>query len=141
MLRIGCIILSIWGGLHFIASLLSVIATINMKFAPIIKIVFSDDEIASLDKKIFPITKSLAIMHNTGATIFGAFVLVIIWFGLFNGNKWAFFTLLFAGVFSQGMWLFADSIVGNKTIIVNVIFSCLFLAGILFSGYGLYKGN
>jgi hypothetical protein len=53
-------------GLHFIASLLSVIASLNMKFAPIIEMVFSDDEIASLDTSLFPITKSLAIMHNTG---------------------------------------------------------------------------
>ncbi len=139
MLRVGCIILSIWGGLHFIASALSVVASIAMKYAPIIKIVFSENEIASLDTRLFPVTKSLAIMHNTGAAMFGFFVLVTVWFGMFNGHRWAFFTLLLAGVFAQGMWFFADSLVGNKTMIVNLIFSGLLITGLLFSGFGIFK--
>lgn len=101
--------------------------------------VTSANEIASLDTRLFPVTKALAIMHNTGAAMFGFFVLVAVWFGLFNGHRWAFFTLLLAGVFVQGMWFFADSLVGNKTIIVNIVFSCLLFAGLLFAGFGIFK--
>lgn len=140
MLRIGCIILSVWGGLHFIASALSLIASILGKYAPMMKIVFSDNEIEAFDTKILSVTKALAIMHNSGATIFGAFVLSVTWFVLNNAQKWSFWTLLLAGVLIHLMWFLSDSFIGNKTFMVNVIFSILFLVGISISGYGLFKG-
>ena len=78
-------------------------------------------------------------MHNSGAMLFGAFVLIITWFGLSDGQKWSFWTLLIAGVIVQGMGFLSDSILGNRTIVVNAVLTALFLAGIALSGYGLLK--
>jgi hypothetical protein len=86
-----------------------------------LKMVFNDAEISTFDGKILGVTKSLAIMHNTGATVFGALVLVITWFGLINGYKWAFWTILIAGIMAHAMWFLSDASIGSKTTAVNAL--------------------
>lgn len=139
MLRFGCVILSVWGGIHLIVSGLSLTASIVGRYAPMMKMVFTDPEIGAYDQKILTVTKSLAIMHNTGATLFGAFVLVMTWCGVNPGHRWSFWTLLVAGAFAHGMWFLADSFIGNRTLVVNLVLTSAFVVGAVVCGYGLYR--
>jgi hypothetical protein len=138
MLRLGCIILSIWGGVYLIASAMSLVTSIMGTYAPMMKIVLTDSEIAAVDSKTLGVTRSLGIMHNSGATVFAVLVLLITWFSLSNGQQWSFWTLLSAGAFAHAMWILADSSIGHRTMVVNVILSVVFLAGIAVSGLGLF---
>jgi hypothetical protein len=138
MLKAGAIILSIGTGLQCIVSILSLIISIVYN-APILKMVFTENEISSLDTKVIDTTKSLAILHNSGAVIVTLFCLIIIWTSLVNGHKWAFWTLLFAGIWGHVFWFISDRFTGNETLIVNIIFAAIFLAGISLAGYGMFK--
>lgn len=138
MLRLGCVILTIWGGVHLIVSALSLVVSALGQYAPFLKMVFTDQEIGAYDQKMLIATKSLAIMHNSGATIFGALMLVLTWFGINQSHRWAFWTLLAVGAFAHAMWFLADSFVGNKTLVVNVILTSAFAVGAILCGYGLY---
>lgn len=139
MLRIGCIVLSIWSGIQFIASVMSLTASFIGKYAPMMKMVFTDDEIASIDTKILGVTKALAINHNTGAAVFSLFSLIITWFALNNGQKWSFWTLLFLGLFSHVNWFLSDALIGNRSLVVNIILLVVFVIGISLSGIGLFN--
>ena len=107
--------------------------------APILKMVFTDQEIATLNAKVIATTKSLAIMHNSEA-ILGTFIfLIIIWTSLVNGHKWAFWTLLFAGIWGHVFWFISDSYIGYESLIVNIVFAAIFLIGISLAGYVTFK--
>ncbi len=78
MLKIASIILSVEAGFQFLISVLSLIISLVGKYAQILKMTFTNEELLTLDKKYIATTKALAIMHNTGATIGTFFCLVII---------------------------------------------------------------
>jgi len=139
MLRLGCIALTIWGGIQLIASALSLAASVVGRYAPIMKMVFTDQEIASYDPKILVVTKALATMHNTGATLLGILSLIMTWCGIHHGQKWAFWSLFAVGIIAQGMWFLADSMIGNRTVAVNIALTALFACGIILAGYGMYR--
>lgn len=138
MLRVGSVILSIGTGLQFLVSVLSLLISLLGKYAPILRMTFSDEELAALDAKYVATTKALAIMHNSGAVIGTFLSLVIIWTGLIHGHKWAFWTLLLVGIFGHTFWFVVDSIIGNQTLIVNSVFTVLFLVGISLAGYAIF---
>ena len=138
MLKAGAIVLSVGAGLQFIVSVLSLVLSIAGN-APILKMVFTDKEIAALDAKVIATTKSLAILHNGGAILGTALVLIIVWSGLIHGHKWAFWCLLCAGLWGHAMWLLGARFIGNKTMAVNMAFAAIFLIGIALAGWGLFK--
>lgn len=140
MLKAGCIILTIEEGFQFIVSVLSLAASIIGKYAPILKMTLTDEQINTIDPQALTTTKALAIMHNSGAILCTFLVLVLVWTGLSHGYKWAFAVLLIAGIFGHAFWFIGDSYIGNKTIIINAILSALFLAGIGIAGYGIFRG-
>ncbi len=138
MLKIASIILSVEVGFQFLVSVLSLIVSLIGKYAPILKMTFTNEQLSTLDEKYIATTKALAIMHNTGATIGTFFFLVIIWTSLIQGNKWAFWVLLIAGIFGHIFWFVGDRYIGNQTLIVNSILTALFLIGIGLAGYGIF---
>jgi hypothetical protein len=131
-------VLSIGAGLQFIVSVLSLIVSMAGN-APILKMVFTDDEIAALDTKVLATTKSLAILHNAGAVLGTALTLVIVWTSLVHGQRWAFWTLLCAGVWGHTMWFLSARCIGNQTMAVNLAFTVVFLIGIALAGRGIFK--
>ncbi len=137
MLKIGCIVLSVWGGVHLVGSAWSLIAVLLSEHAWIMKARLSADEIAKIDAKVHPISRYSEIMQTSCAAAFSALVLVLIWKGLRDGHSWAFWALLFAGIFYQAMWLAADPLVGNRIIFFNIGSSIVLLAGLILVGYGL----
>jgi len=138
MLRAGAIVLSIGAGFQCIVSIASLIISI-VGNAPILRMVLTDKEISALDTKVIMAAKSLAILHNSGAVLGTLMSLIIIWTSLSNGYKWAFWTLLFAGIWAHSMWFLSDRYIGNQTLIVNVVFIVLFLIGISMAAFGIFK--
>jgi hypothetical protein len=138
MLKAGAIVLSIGAGFQCVASTLSLIISI-VGNAPILSMGFTDKEISALDTKVIATTKSLAVMNNSGAVLTTVFSLVIIWTSLTNGSKWAFWMLLFAGLWGHSLWFLADSYIGHETLVVNIAFTTIFLVGIILAGYAIFK--
>jgi hypothetical protein len=138
MLKTGAIALSIGAGFQCIVSILSLVISIAGN-APILVMVFTNEEISALDAKVIATTKSLAIMHNSGAVLITVASLVIIWTSLYKGYKWAFWILLFAGIWGHSFWFLSASYIGNQTSIVNIVFAVLFLVGISLAGYGMFR--
>ena len=137
MLYAGAIILSIGVAFQCIVSILSLIISIMGKCAPILKMVFTNDEIAVLDNKVISTTKSLVILHNSGAVLGTALFLIIIWTSLVYGYQWAFWTLLFAGLWSHAFWLLSDCFIGKRTLVANLVFFAIFVLGITLAGYAI----
>ena len=81
----------------------------------------------------------LGILHNSEAVLITLFCLIIILTSLFNGYKWAFWTLLFAGIWAHTFWFISDRFISNETFIVNIVFAAIFLVGISLAGYGINK--
>ena len=138
MLRAGAIVLSIGAGLQFIVSVLSLVASLTGN-APILRMVFTDNEMAGLDAKVLAATRSLAILHNAGAVLGTALTLVIVWTSLVHGQRWAFWTLLCAGIWGHVMWFLSARCIGNQTQAVNLAFAVVFLVGIGLAGRGIFK--
>jgi hypothetical protein len=138
MLKAGAIVLSIGAGFQCVASILSLIISI-VGNAPILSMGLADKEISALDTKVIATTKSLAVMNNSGAVLTTVFSLVIIWTSLTNGSKWAFWMLLFAGLWGHSLWFLADSYIGHETLVVNIAFTTIFLVGIILAGYAIFK--
>ena len=139
MLKIGSIILSIEAGFQFLVSVLSLLVSLFGKYAPIMRMTFTNEELQALDAKYVATTKALAIIHNTGAVCATFLSLVIIWTDLIHGYKWAFWVLLLVGIFGHTFWFVGDSVIGNQTLKVNSILTAMFLVGICLAGYGLFK--
>ena len=139
MLVIGSVILTIGVGLQFVVSVLSLIVSLFSTHAPLLRMILSEDEISSLDTEVAAATKSLAILHNSGATICTFLTLVLIWTSLINGDVWAFWIILATGVFGHVMWFLGDRAIGGVTSTVNFAFSTVFSIGVILSAIGLCK--
>jgi hypothetical protein len=138
MLKAGAIVLSIGAGFQCIASVLSLIISI-VGNAPILNMVFTGNEISALDAKVIATTKSLAVLNNSGAILATVFSLVIIWTSLNNGSRWAFWTLLFAGIWGHSLWFLSDSYIGYETLVVNIVLTVIFVVGISLAGSAIFK--
>jgi len=64
MLKVACIILSIEEGIQFVVSVLSLIVSVFGKYAPFLRMVFTNEQLHTLDAKYIATTKALAIMPN-----------------------------------------------------------------------------
>jgi hypothetical protein len=101
--------------------------------------VLTDDEITAMGAKALAAVKSLGILHNAGAVLGTALILIIIWTSLVNGHKWAFWTILGAGIWGNAMWFLSVRYIDNQTLGVNGIFAAIFLLGISLASIGVFK--
>ncbi len=142
MLKRGSIVLSIWSGLNFlISSLILTIVVFHIGNSPILALVFEKSEIASLDAKVIASLNALTILYNSCAVALSVLALFIIWSGLINGKRWAFWALLITIGFVEILAFVASAEVGNVRWPVNVVQSVLYIVGISLSGYSLIKGD
>jgi hypothetical protein len=142
MLKKGSIFLSIWSGINiFLASLILTIVVFLNGDSLLLAMVFEKSEIASLDAKVISALNCLTILYNSCDVALSIFALFIIWSGLVNGKKWAFWALLITIGFVEILAFVASAGVGNVRWQVNVIQSVLFVVGIGLSGYSLFKGG
>ncbi len=142
MLKKGSIILSLWSGINiFLASLILTIIIFLNGNAPILVMVFEKSEITRLDARVISSVNALAILYNSRDVALSVLALFIIWSGLINGKRWAFWALLITIGFVEILAFVASAEVGNARWQVNVVQSILYIVGIGLSGYALFKGD
>ena len=144
MLKKGSIILSIWSGINiFLASLILIIVVFHFGNSPLLVMVFEKSEIARLDAKVISALNCLTILYNSCDVALSVLALFIIWSGLINGKRWAFWALLITIGFVELLAFVASAEVGNVWLRwqVNIIQSVLYVVGIGLSGYSLFKGD
>jgi hypothetical protein len=139
MLRVGCIILTVWGGVQFLGSILSLGYALLAKYPPLLKVVMSEEEIAAADTRIYSVARFADIMLTSCATAFSALAIVIVWSGLHQARHWAFWALLLSGLFYQVMYLIADTHMANRVIIFNLASLVVFVVGIALAGYAVLR--
>jgi hypothetical protein len=138
MLKIGAIILTIDAGFNFLLAAGILIAIIFFgKNPPILHVSLGEIEIARLDKPVLTTFKSLAVYFNSAVVTFCLLSIFVIWMGLAHGQRWAFWALFVTMGIGQISGFVADSLIGNKTLGVNIIFTVVYLSGIGLSWYGL----
>jgi hypothetical protein len=139
MLKAGAIILTIVAVFNLLLAAGILVAIIFFgKNPPILYVSMGQSEVAHLDKPALTTFKSLAVYFNSAVVtscILGVFV---IWMGLAQGQKWAFWALLITMGISQASGFVADSFIGNKTLGVNIVFTSLYLLGMGLSCFGLW---
>jgi len=142
MLRRGSIVLSIWSGINiFLASLILTIVVFFNGNSPLLAMVFEKPEIARLDARVISALNCLTILYNSCDVALSVLALCIIWSGLINGKKWAFWALLITIGFVEILAFVASAGVGNARWQVNVVQSVLYIVGIGLSGYSLFKSK
>ena len=140
MLKRGSIVLSIWNGLNFlISSLILTIAVFHIGNSPILALVFEKSEIASLDAKVIASLNALTILYNSCAVALSVLALFIIWSGLINGKRWAFWALLTTIGFVEILAFVASAPIGNARWQLYVVLSVLYVVGIGLAGYSIFK--
>ena len=138
MLRVGAIILFLMTG--FIMLLGAFYLVIVIGFDNLNPYFFSNaynEEIATLSQEIFAMVKYLVILLNAVTVGYCFLMLLTIWKNLIKGQKWAFWVIVIMFGFMHIMLFIADAAIGNKNVILNIVWSVLALTGIVLSGYGL----
>ncbi len=144
MLKSGSIVLSIWSGINiFLASLILTIVVFRFGNSPILAMVFEKAEIARLDAKVISALNCLTILYNSCDVALSVLALFIIWSGLINRKRWAFWALLITIGFVEILAFVASAEAGNVWLRwqVNVVQSVLYVVGIGLSGYSIFKSK
>ena len=144
MLKRGSIVLSIWSGINiFLASLILTIVVFHFGNSPLLVMVFEKSEISRLDAKVISALNCLTILYNSCDVALSVLALFIIWSGLINGKKRAFWALLITIGFAELLAFIASAEVGNVWLRwqVNVVQSVLYLVGIGLSGYSIFRSK
>src|SRR4030066_1126597 len=131
MLKKGSIVLSIWSGINiFLASLILTIVVFLNGNSPILAMVFEKSEIARLDAKVIAALNSLTILYNSCDVALSVLALFIIWSGLINGKRWAFWALLTTIGFVEILAFIASAPIGNARSHVIIPRRAVYLVGI-----------
>jgi uncharacterized membrane protein YhaH (DUF805 family) len=141
MLKRGSIVLSIWCIINFILAFIILSYVIVLKKdSPILQVAsFSEAEIASLSAKTIAALNSFTILYNSCSLVISVLTWPLIRKNLVDGQKSAFWMLVFVIGFIEVMAFYASSFIGNGRWQVNVVQSVLYLIGIGMSGWSLFK--
>jgi uncharacterized membrane protein YhaH (DUF805 family) len=141
MLKRGSIVLSIWCIINFILAFIILVYVIVLKKdSPILQVAsFSEAEIASLSAKTIAALNSFTILYNSCSLVISVLTWPLIRKNLVDGQKSAFWMLVFVIGFIEVMAFYASSFIGNGRWQVNVVQSVLYLIGIGMSGWSLFK--
>jgi hypothetical protein len=94
-------------------------------------------EVARLSEQVLATFKSLAIYFNSAVVTFCLLSILVIWAGLTRGERWAFWALAITMGMGQISGFVADSFIGNKTLMVNVALTAIYLLGMGLSWWDL----
>jgi hypothetical protein len=142
MLKAGSTILSIWSGINFLLAVLILTSVVIFNAdSPLLVMVFERSEIAGLDARVIASLNALTILYNSCSVVLSVLVWLLIRKSLIAGSKWAFWVLLFGIGFVEMMAFVASAPIGNARWPVNVVQSALYIMGIGFSGFSLFKGD
>jgi hypothetical protein len=138
MLKAGAIVLTIVAVFNLLLAAGIIISIIFFgKNPPILYVSMGQPEVARLGRPVLTTFKSLAVYFNSAVVTSCLLSIFVIWMGLAHGQRWAFWALLITMGLGHIFGFIADSLIGNKTLIVNIILSVVDLLGIGLSWYGL----
>lgn len=138
MLKIGAVVLTISAGFNLLlAAAILVAITCLGKNPPILYVSLGQAEVAPLGEQVLATFKSLAVYFNSAVVTFCPLSIFVIWAGLSQGQKWAFWALFITMGITQILGFVADSFIGNKTLVVNIVLTAMYLLGMGLSWYGL----
>ena len=138
MVRIGVILLTILTSFNLLlASAILITILCFGKNPPILYVSLDQAEVAHWGEQTMATFKSLAVYFNSAIVTFCLLSLFVIWAGLNRGQLWAFWGLLISMGISQILGFFADSLIGNKTLVVNIILTAIFVLAMSLSWFGL----
>jgi hypothetical protein len=138
MLKIGAVVLTISAGFNLLLAAAILAAIIYLgKNPPILYVSLGQAETANLGQQVLATFKSLAIYFNSAIVASCLLSIFVIWAALSQGQKWAFWALFVTMGISQMMAFIADSFIGNKTLLVNIILTAVYLLGMVLSWLGL----
>ena len=141
MLKRGSLLLSIWCVINFMLALIILSYVIVLKRnSPILQVAsFSETEIASLSAKTIAVFNCFTILYNSCSMVLSALTWPLIRRDLVAGQKRAFWLLVFAIGFIEGMAFLASSYIGHGRWQVNVLQSTLYVVGIGLCAYPILK--
>jgi hypothetical protein len=141
MLKKGSMVLSIWCGINFILAFIILCYVIVLKQnSPILQVAsFSEAEITSLSAKTIAALNCFTILYNSCSLVVSVLTWPLIRKNLLDGQKSAFWMLVFAIGFVEVMAFFASAYIGHGRWQVNVLQSILYVVGIGLSGYSLFN--
>jgi hypothetical protein len=114
MLRIGAVILTIGAVCNLLLATGILVAIIFFgKNPPILYVSLQRAEIARLDKQVLTTFKSLAVYFNSAIVASCLLSIFVIWMGLAQGQRWAFWALLITMGIGQILGFVADSFIVN----------------------------
>lgn len=138
MLKTGAVILTISAGFNLLWASAILVAVICLgKNPPILYVSLEQAETAHLSEQVLATFKSLAIYFNSTVVTFCLLSIFVIWAGSSQRQKWAFWALLITMGISQMLGFVADSFIGNRTLLVNIVFTVMYLLGMGLSWYSL----
>jgi hypothetical protein len=138
MLKIGAVILTLAAAFNFLSATGILAAIIFFgKNPPILYVSLEQTEIGRLDKQVLTTFKSLEVYLNSAVVASCLLSIFVIWMGLVQGQRWAFWAILITMGIGQVLGFIADSFIGNKTLGVNIIFTVAYFLGIGLSWWGL----
>ena len=142
MLRLGCIVLSIWALLNLLPSLLILASTAILNGdSPAIFQILNDQEVAALTAKERTSINSVAAYANGLNVAFCVMALFVIWFGLNRRSHWSFWCLVFGFVFALLAGILGDFILGTVHPEINAISSVIVLVGCVLAAIDLFRRN
>ncbi len=138
MLKIGAVFLTVSTGFNLLlaAAILAAIIFLG-KNPPILYVSLGQAEVSQLPEQVLATFKSLAIYFNSAVVTSCLLSIFVIWAALSQGHKWAIWALLFIMGIGQVSAFVADSFIGNKILVVNIVLTAIYLLGIALSWFGL----
>lgn len=138
-LKAGMILLSIWSGLNLLVALV-VTATVLAGRSPLaLSLVFTNAEIAHLDKKAVAVINAQAAIANPSLLALCVLVLAIVWTSLAARSRWAFWALTGSLLPLQAFGFVSDSFLGHRELVANCISTMLLVAGLALAGHALHR--
>ena len=138
MLKIGAVVLTISAGFNLLLASAILVAIIVLgKNPPILYVSLGQAEAAQLPEQVLATFKSLAIYFNSAVVTSCLLSIFVIWAALSQGHKWAFWALLITMGIGQILAFVADSFIGNKTLLVNIVLTAIYLLGMVLTWFGL----
>jgi hypothetical protein len=141
MLKKGSNILSAWCAINFILAFVILCYVIVLKKdSPILQVAsFTEAEIASLSAKTIAALNCFTILYNSCALIISVLTWPLIRRNLVAGQRSTFWKLAFVIGFIEVMAFLASSYIGHGRWQVNVLQSVLYVVGMSFCAFPIFK--
>jgi len=139
MLRIGCIVLSVWALLNLFLSVSILVSTTFLDGdSPAISQILDEAEVAALTDKERTSINSVAVYANGLNAAFCVTTLFVIWMALYRRSYWSFWCLLIGFGTALLAGTLGDLVLGTVHPEVNIISAAILLAGFLLTAIDLF---